>query len=67
MAELKNADKGLCRPQLDRCYDDKDSSVFCWKAFEERMSARLSAVRAQKLKTGMEDTAIAVNLKQKII
>ena len=68
MAELENVDKGLCHPQLD-CYSDEEkSSVFCWKAFEDRMSERLSAVRAQKLKTGtVEEVAPAVNLKQKII
>ena len=67
MADFSNADKGLGRPKIDCYYDEDTSSVFCWKAFEERMSERLSAIKAQKLKSGIVDTAVTVDFKQKII
>lgn len=67
MADFSNADKGLDRPKIDCYYDENTSSVFCWKAFEERMSERLSAIKAQKRGTGIVDTVVTADYKQKII
>ena len=67
MADISNADKGLRRPKLDCYYDEKTSSVLCWKALEQRMSARLASVKAQKLGANFKENENSLPLDNKKI
>lgn len=70
MENVVETDKGFLSPQSNLNNADAGTSCFCFDAFEERMSQRLSAVKAQNLCHCVEGDILAsaaAKLSKKII